>query len=148
MELKKILLIEDNISDVELAQRALKKLNIANPIVVLEDGKEALDYLFCRGKYAHIPEGDIPALILLDLKLPVIDGLSILREIRSNPKTRAYIVVILTSSKEEQDLIAGYEIGVNSFIQKPVDFSRFLEVMKQIGFYWLLLNEGPHEFPR
>jgi two-component system response regulator len=145
MELKKILLIEDNISDVELAQRALRKLNIANPLVVLEDGKEALDYLFRREKYSDVPEGDVPALILLDLKLPIVDGLTVLREIRANPKTRAFIVVILTSSKEEQDVIAGYEIGVNSFIQKPVDFSRFLEVMKQIGLYWLLLNESPHE---
>ncbi len=145
MELKKILLIEDNLSDVELARRALSKLNIANPLVVLEDGKEALDYLFRREKYSDLPDGDVPALILLDLKLPIVDGLSVLKEIRANPKTRAFIVVILTSSKEDEDLIAGYQIGVNSFIQKPVDFSRFVEVMKQIGLYWLLLNEGPHE---
>ena len=144
MELKKIILVEDNLSDVELAQRALKKLNISNPLVVLEDGKEALDYLFKRDKYSNLPENDYPALVLLDLKLPIIDGLTVLKELRSNPKTRSIIVVILTSSKEEEDLVQGYQIGVNSFIQKPVDFSRFLEVMKQIGLYWLLLNEGPH----
>jgi CheY-like chemotaxis protein len=144
MELKKIILVEDNLSDVELAQRALRKLGINNPLVVLEDGKEALDYFFRRDKYSNLPDEDFPALVLLDLKLPIIDGLTVLKELRSNPKTRSLIVVILTSSKEEEDLVQGYEIGVNSFIQKPVDFSRFLDVMKQIGLYWLLLNEGPH----
>lgn len=148
MNHKKILLVEDNLNDADLAQRALKKLNIANPLVVLEDGKEALDYIFCREKYSDRDVRDVPALILLDLKLPVIDGLQVLKEIRANHQTRAFVVVILTSSKEEQDLLDGYELGANSYIRKPVDFNKFLEVMKQIGFYWLLLNESPNELSK
>jgi len=141
---KKILLVEDNANDADLAIRAFKKLNIANPMVVAEDGQEALDYLFCTGKYSDRDITDTPALVLLDLKLPVVSGMDVLRQIRSDERTKSHIVVILTSSKEDQDLVKGYEIGTNSYIRKPVDFKEFTEVIRQIGFYWLLLNEAPH----
>lgn len=144
MKTKNILLIEDNPSDIALALRAFQKAQIVNPIVVLEDGQEALDYIFCKEKYKDRDINDSPALILLDLKLPIVNGMEILKEIRANPITRSYIVVILTSSKEDQDIFNGYEIGTNSYIRKPVDFNEFTEVIKQIGFYWLLLNESPN----
>jgi two-component system response regulator len=140
---KKILLIEDNKSDIDLALRAFNKANIENPVVVLEDGKEALDYLFCKDKFAANDASDEPGIILLDLKLPIIDGIQVLKEIRQNEKTRRYVVVILTSSKEEDDLLKSYNLGVNSYIRKPVDFSEFVDVIKQIGHYWILLNEYP-----
>ena len=143
MKTKNILLIEDNPSDIALALRAFQKSQIINPIVVLEDGQEALDYIFCKEKYKDRDINDSPALILLDLKLPIVDGMQVLKEIRDNPITRSYIIVILTSSKEDQDILHGYEIGTNSYIRKPVDFNEFTEVIKQIGFYWLLLNEPP-----
>jgi CheY-like chemotaxis protein len=143
MTTKKIVLIEDNKSDIDLTLRAFKKANIENPIVVLEDGKEALDYLF-RKESNNINEiEEDPELILLDLKLPIIDGIEVLKEIRKNEKTRHYIVIILTSSKEETDLIESYNMGVNSYIRKPVDFNQFVEVIKQIGIYWILINESP-----
>lgn len=141
---KKIILIEDNKSDIDLTLRAFKKAQIPNPIVVLEDGKEALDYLFCQENYATNDSSEEPELILLDLKLPIIDGIQVLKEIRSNEKTRRYIVIILTSSKEESDLIMSYNLGVNSYIRKPVDFTEFVNLIKQIGNYWILLNESPH----
>jgi CheY-like chemotaxis protein len=144
MNRKKIVLIEDNKSDIDLTLRAFKKAQIQNPIVVLEDGKEALDYLFCQENYASNDFSEEPELILLDLKLPIIDGIQVLKEIRSNEKTRRYIVIILTSSKEESDLIMSYNLGVNSYIRKPVDFTEFVNLIKQIGNYWILLNESPH----
>jgi two-component system, response regulator len=141
---KKIILVEDNKSDIDLTLRAFKKANIQNPIVILEDGKDALDYLFCQDKYAANDINEQPELILLDLKLPIIDGIQVLKEIRSNKKTRHYIVIILTSSKEESDLVTSYDLGVNSYIRKPVDFTEFVDVIKQIGVYWILLNESPN----
>ncbi len=143
MSTKRILLIEDNKSDIDLTLRAFKKANIENPVVILEDGKEALDYIFSRDKYQNNTYLEDPELILLDLKLPIIDGIQVLKEIRSNEKTRHYIVIILTSSKEESDLIMSYNLGVNSYIRKPVDFNQFVEAIKQIGVYWIILNESP-----
>lgn len=141
---KKIILIEDNKSDIDLTLRAFKKAQIQYPIVVLEDGKEALDYLFCQENYVSNDISDEPKLILLDLKLPIIDGIQVLKEIRNNEKTRHYIVIILTSSREESDLIVSYNSGVNSYIRKPVDFTEFVEVIRQIGNYWIVLNESPN----
>ena len=143
MEDKNILLVEDNPDDEALTLRALNKNNIMNEVVVVRDGVEALDYLFCRGGHAGRDAQMQPALILLDLKLPKLDGLDVLREIRANPSTQLLRVVILTSSKEEQDLIKGYRLGANSYIRKPVDFSQFMEAVKQLGLYWLVLNEIP-----
>ena len=140
-----ILLVEDNPDDVELTMRAFRKNNIANNVVVARDGVEALDYLFCRGPYAGRNIKDIPRLILLDLKLPKLDGLQVLERLRADENTRLIPVVILTSSKEEQDLISGYELGANSYVRKPVDFNKFVEAVKHIGLYWLLINEVPPE---
>ncbi|MBV9504846.1 MAG: response regulator [Acidobacteriia bacterium] len=137
-----ILLVEDNPSDVGLTRRALEKGRIANELVVAEDGQEALDYLWAEGKYAG-SGSKLPALILLDLKLPRISGLDVLRQIRANPLTRRLRVVILTSSGEEQDVGAGYDHGVNSYIRKPVDFKQFQMCVEQLGLYWLVLNEPP-----
>lgn len=144
MKTKSILLIEDNPSDIALTMRAFEKANIINEVVVKEDGQEALDYLFAKNDYAERDIYDLPALILLDLKLPIISGLDVLKNIRENPITKRCLVVILTSSKEELDLTKGYDLGVNSYIRKPVDFNQFVEVVKQLGFYWLLLNEYPN----
>ena len=140
---KVILLVEDNPSDVGLTQRALQKSAISNELVVAEDGQEALDYLFCTG--AHVGRDIVvtPVLILLDLKLPRVDGLEVLRRIRADSRTRRIPVVILTSSTEEQDIAAGYDLGTNSYIRKPVDFYQFAEVVKQLGLYWLVINEPP-----
>ncbi len=138
-----ILLVEDNPSDIALTQRALVKSAIKNPLVVAEDGQQALDFLFGTGAHAGRDTGDPPILILLDLKLPRIDGLEVLRRIRANPRTRRILVVILTSSSEEQDIAAGYDLGSNSYIRKPVDFHQFAEVIKQLGLYWLVINEPP-----
>ena len=131
---KTILLVEDNPSDVALTQRALAKAHIANDLIVAEDGQEALE---------HLRRSELPALILLDLKLPGISGLELLRQIRGNPHTRRIPVVILTSSKEEQDLAAGYDLGVNSYVRKPVDFNQFAAAVEHLGLYWLVLNEAP-----
>jgi len=140
-----ILLVEDNPDDVELTLRAFRKNNIANDVVVARDGVEALDYLFCRGAYTDRNIKDTPRLILLDLKLPKMDGLQVLAYLRADKYTKLIPVVILTSSKEEQDLISGYKTGANSYVRKPVDFNQFLEAVRQIGLYWLLINEPPPE---
>ncbi len=138
---KTILLVEDNPDDVELTLRALEKHNIRNEITVVRDGAEALDYLFATSAYAKRDKSTMPAVILLDLKLPKIDGLEVLRRIRADERTKLLPVVILTSSKEEQDIINGYKLGANSYVRKPVDFSQFSDAVRQLGLYWLLLNE-------
>lgn len=143
MEEKVILLVEDNPDDVELTLRALKKNNILNKVVVAGDGAEALDYLFGAGTHSGRDMSVMPTVVLLDLKLPKVDGLEVLRRMREDERTKLLPVVILTSSKEEKDLINGYKLGANSYIRKPVDFERFIEAVKQLGLYWLLLNESP-----
>lgn len=143
MENKTILLVEDNLDDIDLTLRALKKNNIKNEIVIVNDGAEALDFLFGTGKFTGRNLSIMPSVILLDLKLPKIDGLEVLRRIRSNELTKLLPVVILTSSKEEQDLINGYSLGVNSYVRKPVDFNHFAEAVSHLGLYWLLINEMP-----
>lgn len=143
MENKVILLVEDNPDDEALTLRALKKNNIGNVVVVARDGVEALDFLFGTGSYAGRDLSIMPQVTLLDLKLPKIDGLEVLRRIREDERTRLLPVVILTSSKEEQDLINGYRLGANSYIRKPVDFLQFTEAVRQLGLYWLVLNEMP-----
>ncbi len=143
MEAKIILLVEDNPSDIGLTQRALAKSHIANELVIAEDGQEALDYLFGEGAQAGRDVTQLPAVVLLDLKLPRMDGLEVLRRIRKEPLTRRLPVVILTSSKEDQDLAASYDLGVNSYIRKPVDFVQFAQAIQTLGLYWLVLNEEP-----
>ena len=140
---KVILLVEDNADDVELTLRAFKRSHLMNPIVVARDGIEALDFLFARGQFADRSGSPPPTLVILDLKLPKLDGLGVLRHIRADARTALLPVVILTSSKEEQDMIAGYSLGANSYVRKPVDFSPFLEAVKVLGLYWLMLNETP-----
>jgi CheY-like chemotaxis protein len=140
-----ILLVEDNLSDIELAQRALKKANILNPLVIAEDGQEALDYLFCTGQYSQRDPTQAPVMVLLDINLPRVSGLEVLEQIRRHEQTKRLLVVILTSSKEEHDLAMGYDLGVNSYIRKPVDFHQFAEAIKQLGLYWFVLNESPHQ---
>ena len=140
---KVILLIEDNPSDVDLTRRALDKARIANELVVAEDGEEALSYLWGTGPHAGRDTAQLPALTLLDLKLPRIPGLEVLRRLRADSRTRRMPVVILTSSKEEEDVAAGYDLGVNSYIRKPVDFKQFAQCIEQLGLYWLVLNEPP-----
>jgi two-component system response regulator len=143
MDKRFILLVEDNPDDVELTKRALKIHNIANEVIVARDGAEALDYLFATGAYAGRDMTVAPQLILLDLKLPKVDGLEVLRRLRSDERTMFLPVVILTSSKEEQDLVNGYKLHANSYIRKPVDFNQFSEAVRQLGLYWLVLNEPP-----
>ena len=138
-----ILLVEDNPADAELTLRALRKNNLANQIHLLRDGEEALDFLFCRGAYLARSFDAGPDLILLDLKLPKVDGLEVLQEVKASPRTRAIPIVILTSSKEERDLVNSYRLGVNSYIQKPVNFAEFQDVVRQLGMYWLLTNSRP-----
>jgi two-component system response regulator len=140
---KRILLVDDNPSDVELAVHALKQNQLANAIIVAGDGEEALDYLFCRGTHQDREPEDRPILILLDLKLPKVDGLQVLQALRSDWRTRAIPVVILTSSKEAKDLLEGYKFGTNAFIQKPVDVDQFRNTIRDIGAFWLLANEPP-----
>ena len=143
MSQKTLLLVEDDPSDVELTRRALARSRVANELVLAADGQEALDYLFASGEHAGRDPAALPALVLLDLKLPKIDGLEVLRRIRADERTRRLPVVVLTSSLEERDVAASYDLGVNSYIRKPVDFARFAEAVQQLGLYWLLLNEAP-----
>lgn len=138
-----ILLVEDNSSDVELALHALKKNKLANKIKVVRDGAEALDFVFCTGAFADRSIEHPPKLILLDLKLPKVDGLEVLEQIKKDPRTRTIPVVVLTSSREDRDIVESYQFGVNSYIVKPIDFDRFSEAVRQLGFYWLLLNQPP-----
>jgi two-component system response regulator len=140
---KVILLVEDNPDDEALTLRALKRHNIGNPVVVARDGVEALDYLLGTGAHAGRDPSKLPQVMLLDLKLPRLDGLEVLRRVRADARTRLLPVVILTSSKEESDVVRGYDLGANSYVRKPVDFNEFLESVRQLGLYWLILNEAP-----
>lgn len=140
---KTILLVEDNPDDVTLTIRALKKNNILNEVVVARDGMQALDYLFAEGEHAGRDLDHQPEVILLDLKLPKIDGLEVLKRIKSDGRTKLLPVVVLTTSNEDQDLISSYELGANSYIRKPVDFDQFIKAVGQLGLYWLVLNEAP-----
>jgi two-component system response regulator len=138
-----ILLVEDNPSDADLTRRAFEKSHIGNDLVVAEDGQEALDYLRGEGQFVGRDESDLPALMLLDLKLPRVPGLEVLRRVRADPSTRRLPVVILTTSTQGQDVAAGYDLGVNTYIRKPVDFTQFAKAVEYLGFYWLVLNEPP-----
>ncbi|HKT24233.1 MAG TPA: response regulator [Terriglobales bacterium] len=138
-----ILLVEDNADDEALTLRALRKNNIRNEVVVAHDGVEALDYLFGTGAHTQRDTIPLPQVVLLDLKLPKIDGLEVLERIRANKRTKLLPIVILTSSNEEQDRLRGYDLGANSYVRKPVDFTQFTEAVRNLGLYWLLLNEGP-----
>jgi two-component system response regulator len=142
---KVILLVEDNPDDETLTLRAFKRSHVMNPIAVARDGIEALDFVFARGTHSGRVGAPLPTLVILDLKLPKLDGLGVLREIRADERTRLLPVVILTSSKEEQDLISGYSLGANSYVRKPVDFTEFLEAVKVLGIYWLMMNQSPPE---
>jgi two-component system, response regulator len=143
MKGRAILLVEDNPSDIKLTKRALERNQITNELIVAEDGGEALDYLFGAGKHADRDVREIPAVVLLDLKLPRIDGLEVLNKIRANELTRLIPVVVLTSSDQEEDIVTSYKLGANSYIRKPVDFEQFAEAVRTLGLYWLLLNEPP-----
>ena len=143
MKNKTILLVEDNPDDEALTIRALRKNNIGNDLTVVRDGAEALEFLFCTGAYANRDRNNSPQVILLDINLPKVDGLEVLRRIRADESTRLLPVVILTSSKEQQDMIKGYSLGANSYVRKPVDFDQFVEAVRQLGLYWLVLNEAP-----
>ncbi len=138
-----ILLVEDNQDDIELALHALRREKLANNIYVARDGEEALDFIFCRGVFAERSFDRPPKLVLLDLKLPKVDGIEVLKQAKSDPRTRTIPIVIMTSSKEERDLAAGYSLGANSYIQKPVDFEKFRETVKSVGLYWLIINQPP-----
>jgi two-component system, response regulator len=138
-----ILLVEDDPQDVRLTMRELQNANLANRIEVARDGEEALDFLFCRGVHSNRPPNHHPRLVLLDLKLPKVDGLEVLKEIKSRPETGIIPVVVLTSSREEHDMAESYKLGVNSYIQKPVDFDQFRETIRTLGLYWLVVNQAP-----
>lgn len=138
-----ILIVEDNPNDAEMAMRALKRNNLTNKVYIVNDGEEALDFILSRGKYSIRKKCVRPRMVLLDLKLPKIDGLEVLREIKGNPETRIIPVIVLTSSKEEKDLIESYKLGVNSYIVKPVEFEKFVDAVNELGMYWLLLNQQP-----
>ena len=141
--MRTILLVEDNPDDEALTMRALQRHNIVNPVVVAHDGVEALDYLFGTGAHAGRDTSQLPQVMLLDLKLPLLDGLEVLRRVRADERTRRLPVVILTSSREESDIVRGYDLGANSYVRKPVDFTEFLDSVRQLGLYWLILNEAP-----
>ena len=138
-----ILLVEDNPDDVELAVHALRREKLANDITVTRDGEEALDFIFCRGAFVTRSFESPPRLVLLDLKLPKVEGLDVLRAIKGDPRTKAIPVVIMTSSREERDLVDSYRLGVNAYVQKPVDFEQFRHVVKELGLFWLLINQPP-----
>jgi two-component system response regulator len=140
---KSILLVEDNLSDIELTKRAFERAQLLNPLVIVRDGQEALEYLLCEGAYQDRDPSEMPALVLLDIKLPKKDGLTVLRSIREHPITSRLLVVMLTSSIEEKDIADSYDLGANSYIRKPVDFIEFTEVLNAIGLYWLVMNEIP-----
>jgi CheY-like chemotaxis protein len=142
-EIIELLLVEDNPQDLEMTQRALKKANLANRIQVARDGAEALDFIFCEGPHAGRKMANGPRVILLDLKLPKIDGLEVLKRLKADARTKLIPVVMLTSSKEQSDIIESYQLGVNSYIVKPVNFEGFAEAVRDLGFYWLLLNQPP-----
>lgn len=142
-ENKTILLVEDNPDDVALTLRAFKRSHLMNPVVVVRDGVEALDFLFARGAYASRAEAPLPTLVILDLKLPRLDGLGVLKALRAAPQTMLLPIVVLTSSKEEQDVVSSYAFGANSYVRKPVDFIEFVEAVKVLGIYWLALNQIP-----
>jgi two-component system, response regulator len=141
---KTILLVEDNPDDVELTLRAFERSRLGNEVIVASDGEEALDYLFATGKYKDRDPEANPTVVLLDLKLPKVNGLDVLKRLRADERTRHLPVVVLTSSNEERDIVASYDLGANSFVRKPVDFAQFLEAARQLGLYWLVLNEPPH----
>lgn len=138
-----VLLVDDNESDVELTVRALRRHNLANHIHVARDGQDALDFLFCRAAYAERSFGSPPKVVLLDLKMPKVDGIDVLRALRADVRTRAIPVAILTSSREQRDIVEGYRLGVNAYVQKPVDFDAFRSVIEQMGNFWLLVNQPP-----
>jgi len=138
-----ILIVEDNPNDAEMALRALKKNNLTNNVLVVVDGEEALDFIFHKNKFVNRDGSNQPKIILLDLKLPKVDGLEVLKELKNNEETKMIPVIVLTSSKEESDILESYKLGVNSYIVKPVDFDKFVEAVRQLGLYWLLLNESP-----
>lgn len=144
LEQVEILVVEDNPNDYELTSRALKKINLANKVYWVKDGQEALEFIFCTGKYDKRSLVNGPRLILLDLKLPRVDGIQVLEKLKSNPHTRKIPVVMLTSSQEENDIVESYKLGVNSYIVKPVDFQNFMETVSNAGFYWMLINKTPH----
>ena len=138
-----LLLVEDDPNDVELTLLALRKHKLANKIHVVRDGEEALDFVFSRGAYSHRTSNDPPKVILLDLKLPKINGLEVLKIVKSDPRTRAVPVVVMTSSREQRDMVEGYRLGVNSYIQKPIDFHQFQTIIRDLGYYWLVVNQSP-----
>ncbi len=148
MKKRTILLVEDNPDDVELTLRALRQYNVSNEISVVRDGAEALDYLFATGAYSDRDKTTMPAVVILDLKLPKVDGLEVLQRMRADERTKLVPVVILTSSKEERDMINGYKFGANSYVRKPVDFTQFIEAARQLGLYWLVINESPPQIRR
>jgi two-component system response regulator len=140
-----ILLVEDNMNDAELIIRSLRTVNLANHLVHVKDGAEALDFIFAKGAYADREIANVPKVILLDIKMPKVDGIEVLRQIRTNPQTKTTPVVIMTSSKEEQDIVKSYELGVNSFVVKPVNFSDFAKAVSRLGMYWVLTNQPPFQ---
>jgi len=142
MKLKRILLAEDNPKDVELSMSALEEGNLANEVVVVRNGAETLDYLYRRGRFASRPEGN-PAVVLLDLKMPKVDGMEVLRQIKSDEQMKVVPIVVLTSSREEQDLVKSYKLGVNAYVVKPINFQQLIDAVKQLGLFWAVLNEAP-----
>ena len=139
-----ILLVEDNPRDAELTLHALRENNVINHVEMVADGAEALDFIFCKGNYTYRSPDNIPKLILLDLKLPKIDGLEVLQTLKSDPKTKKIPIVVLTSSSEERDVVESYKLGVNSYIVKPIDFQQFTNAVRQLGLYWILYNKTPN----
>jgi len=138
-----ILLVEDNPDDIELTLLAFEESRVCNEIMVVRDGQEALDYLFCRGKYAGEELKALPAVVLLDLKLPKVDGLEVLRQVRADPVTKCLPIIVLTSSKDEEDIVRSYSLGANAYVRKPVDYSQFVDAARTLGLFWLILNEPP-----